>query len=58
MAELRCVVQGAHLAEQRKELHKEDVGKLWAARSDGKCVFVRIVNCNWAHWNCVEFAGG
>ena len=40
--------KGGHLAEQRKELHKEDVGKLWAARSDGKCVFVRVVDRDWA----------
>jgi type III restriction enzyme len=40
--------KGGHLAEQRKELHKEDVGKLWAARSSGKCVFVRVVNRDWA----------
>jgi len=39
--------KGGHLAEQRKELHKEDVGKLWAARSGGKCVFVRVVDGDW-----------
>ncbi len=30
------------------ELHKEYVGKLWAARSAGKCVFVRVVDRDWA----------
>jgi type III restriction enzyme len=40
--------KGGHLAEQRKELHKEDVGKLWAARSGGQCVFVRVVDRDWA----------
>jgi type III restriction enzyme len=28
--------KGGHLAEQRKELHKEEVGKLWAARSGAR----------------------
>lgn len=41
--------KGGHLAEQRAELHKEDVGKLWAARSGGKCVFVRVVDKDWAN---------
>lgn len=40
--------KGGHLAEQRKELHKEDVAKLWAAGSGGKCVFVRVVDRDWA----------
>lgn len=40
--------KGKHLAERKEELHKEDVGKLWAARSGGKCVFVRVVNRDWA----------
>ncbi|MCC7085486.1 MAG: hypothetical protein IT427_10810 [Pirellulales bacterium] len=39
--------KGPHLASDPKELHKEDVGKLWAARSGGKCVFVRVVDRNW-----------
>jgi type III restriction enzyme len=41
--------KGGHLAEHRKELHKEDVGKLWGARSGGKCVFVRVVDRDWAN---------
>jgi hypothetical protein len=28
-------------------LHKEEVGKLWAARSGGKAVFVRVVDRDW-----------
>lgn len=28
--------------------HKENVGELWAARSDGKCVFVWVVERDWA----------
>ena len=40
--------KGGHLAERTKEVHKEDVGKLWAARSGGKCVFERVVDRDWA----------
>lgn len=40
--------KGKHLANNPDELHKEDIGKLWAARSDGKCVFVRVVDNDWA----------
>lgn len=40
--------KGPHLANDPKELHKEEVGKLWAARSGGKCVFVRVVDRDWA----------
>jgi type III restriction enzyme len=40
--------KGGHLAEQKKELHKEEVGNLWAARSGGKGVFVRVVDRDWA----------
>lgn len=39
--------KGSHIASDPKELHKEDVGKLWAARSGGKCVFVRVVDRDW-----------
>jgi type III restriction enzyme len=39
--------KGGYLAEGAKELHKEEVGKLWAARSGGRCVFVRVVDRNW-----------
>jgi hypothetical protein len=28
-------------------LHKEEVGKLWAARSGGEGVFVRVVDQDW-----------
>ncbi|MCC6239365.1 MAG: DEAD/DEAH box helicase family protein [Phycisphaerales bacterium] len=40
--------KGPHLAQGEKELHKEAVGKLWEARSAGKCVFVRVVDKDWA----------
>lgn len=39
--------KGGHLAENRKELHKEAVGRLWETRSGGKCVFVRVIDRNW-----------
>lgn len=39
--------KGGHLAERKSEIHKEDVGKLWASRSGGKCVFVRVVDKDW-----------
>lgn len=40
--------KGPHLAHDPKELHKEAVGKLWEARSAGKCLFVRVVDRDWA----------
>lgn len=40
--------KGGHLAQDPKELHKESVGRLWEARSAGKCVFVRVVDRDWA----------
>lgn len=40
--------KGRHLAKNPDELHKEDVGKLWEARSNGRCVFVRVVDLDWA----------
>jgi len=40
--------KGPHLAHDPKELHKETVGILWAERSAGKCVFVRVMNKDWA----------
>jgi len=40
--------KGPHIANDPKELHKETVGELWAARSGGRCVFVRVVNKDWA----------
>jgi type III restriction enzyme len=39
--------KGGHIAEGKKEEHKRDVGDLWAARSDGKGVFVRVVDQDW-----------
>lgn len=39
--------KGGHLAQQPGELHKESVGKLWEARSAGKCVFTRVVDQDW-----------
>jgi type III restriction enzyme len=39
--------KGGHIAQGDKELHKEDVGELWAARSNGRCVFRRIVDRDW-----------
>ncbi len=39
--------KGGHIAEGAKELHKKDVGNLWAARSNGQCLFRRVVDRNW-----------
>ncbi len=40
--------KGKKWAELKEELHKREVGKLWAARSGGKCVFVWVVDHDWA----------
>lgn len=40
--------KGPHLASDPKELHKQAVGKLWQERSTGRCVFVRVVDRDWA----------
>lgn len=40
--------KGRHLAELRAEQHKKSVGDLWAARSAGTCVFVWVVDQDWA----------
>ncbi len=40
--------KGGHIAEGKKEEHKRDVGELWAGRSNGTGVFVRVVDQNWA----------
>jgi type III restriction enzyme len=40
--------KGGYLAEQKTELHKEEVGRLWAERSGGKGIFVWIVDMDWA----------
>ena len=36
-----------HLAQSPDELHKAVVGQLWAERSAGQCVFVRVVDRDW-----------
>ena len=40
--------KGKQRAELKSELHKAEVGKLWAERSEGKCVFAWVVNRDWA----------
>jgi type III restriction enzyme len=40
--------KGKHLALVPDELHKKEVGELWAARSNGACVFVWVVDRDWA----------
>lgn len=40
--------KGKHLATLADELHKKEVGELWAERSGGDCVFVWIVDRDWA----------
>ena len=40
--------KGKHRSELAEELHKKDVGELWEARSDGKCVFAWVVDQDWA----------
>lgn len=40
--------KGRQLANDPKELHKRDVGELWAERSDERCVFAWIVDRDWA----------
>ena len=40
--------KGGHIAQDPKELHKETVGKLWEERSNGRCIFVRVVDRDWA----------
>jgi type III restriction enzyme len=37
-----------HLAGLADELHKKEVGELWAGRSNGDCVFVWVVDRDWA----------
>ncbi|HQR06701.1 MAG TPA: DEAD/DEAH box helicase family protein [Gemmatales bacterium] len=39
--------KGSHLASNPKELHKKEVGELWAARSEDKGIFIRIVDKDW-----------
>ena len=45
--------KGEHIAEGKKEEHKCDVGELWAARSEGKGVFTRVVDQDWAKLEAV-----
>jgi type III restriction enzyme len=40
--------KGHQRAELSEEQHKKGVGELWAARSGGTCVFVWIVDRDWA----------
>jgi type III restriction enzyme len=40
--------KGGYLARGPDELHKKDVGEMWEARSGGKCVFVWVVDRDWA----------
>ncbi len=39
--------KGKHRAALTEELHKKEVGELWAERSEGKCVFVWVVDKAW-----------
>ncbi len=39
--------KGKHLARNPDELHKKAVGEMWAARSNGKCVFAWVVDRDW-----------
>jgi type III restriction enzyme len=40
--------KGGYLARNPDELHKATIGRLWADRSNGQCVFVWIVDRDWA----------
>jgi type III restriction enzyme len=40
--------KGKHLALNPDELHKKEVGNLWAERSEGKCIFAWVVDKDWA----------
>jgi type III restriction enzyme len=40
--------KGKNRAELTEEKHKRDVGNLWAERSGGQCVFVWVVERDWA----------
>ena len=39
--------KGPQMAHDPEELHKKDVGELWAERSGGQCVFVWVVDRDW-----------
>jgi len=40
--------KNSNLDQTREEQHKHEIGKLWAERSSGKCVFVWVVERDWA----------
>jgi len=40
--------KGAHIADGRDAREKEIIGKLWAARSGGRCEFVMVKDQDWA----------
>jgi len=40
--------KGAHLAEMASQQEKGDIGKLWAARSNGCCLFVMVSEREWS----------
>jgi type III restriction enzyme len=40
--------KGGHLAKSPEEMHKVTIGVLWAEASAGRCVFVRVVDRDWA----------
>lgn len=40
--------KGAHIADGRDAREKETIGKLWAARSGGRCDFVMVKDRDWA----------
>jgi len=40
--------KGGHLAKSPEEMHKVTIGVLWAEGSAGRCVFVRVVDRDWA----------
>jgi hypothetical protein len=40
--------KGRHLARDPEQLHKKEVGELWAARSGARCVFAWVADRDWA----------
>ena len=40
--------KGGHLAKSPEEMYKVTIGVLWAEGSAGRCVFVRVVDRDWA----------
>ena len=43
-----AIVEYKNATLARAEQHKKDVGVLWAARSEGRCVFALVVERDWA----------